>query len=158
MFRKFFIILGVFGIAAISVIIVFYFKNMNVGPTVLIHAKNGNVKFDVEISKTKEEREKGLMNRKSLKQNKGMLFIFEKPSPVNFWMKNTLIPLDMIFIDENLEIAHIENHAAPCPQNDANCPLYSSVVPIKYVLEIGADLAKINNIEVGNNVSIHLVE
>ena len=163
MSKKFFIVLGFFGIAfiAIAAFYTFYLisiRNYVPAPKVSISTMNGNVEFLVEVAKTQEEHAKGLMHRKSLKKTGGMLFVLDKPRTVNFWMKNTLIPLDMIFINENMKIVRIEYHAQPCPQGSSTCPFYSSTVPIKYVLEIGADLAKINNIEVGNDVVIYLVE
>ncbi|MFB6182833.1 MAG: DUF192 domain-containing protein, partial [Candidatus Nanohaloarchaea archaeon] len=71
-------------------------------------------KITLEIADTREERKKGLMFRKSLKNNHGMLFIFNKSANRTFWMKNTYIPLNIIFINENLTIVKIVN-AEPQP-------------------------------------------
>lgn len=163
MSNKFFIILGVFGIAFIVIAAFYTFYLISISDyipesKVSIATRNGDVEFLVEVAKTQEEQAKGLMYKKSLEKTGGMLFILDKPRTVNFWMKNTLIPLDMIFINENFKIVHVEYHAQPCPQGSSTCPFYSSNIPIKYVLEIGADLAKMNNIEPGNDVIIDLVE
>lgn len=113
----------------------------------------GVVNFDVEVARTMEERERGLMFRNFLEKEHGMFFVFEKPEITSFWMKHTKIPLDIIFIDENFKIVHIEKHAEPCPETALNCPIYSSKVPIKYVLEIAADLATSMGISEGNPVN-----
>ena len=67
--------------------------------------------YTVEIAKTEEERAKGLQNRKSLGDSEGMLFVFDKPQTVGFWMDKTEIPLDIIFIDED---DAIQNGYVPC--------------------------------------------
>lgn len=67
----------------------------------------GNKRFQVEIAFTEEEKEEGLSNRKSLDKNKGMLFVWEKPETVGMWMKDTLIPLDIIFINEDLIVISV---------------------------------------------------
>lgn len=109
---------------------------------VRISGQNGDIELKIEIADDPAERSRGLMNRNSMKDDEGMLFIFEKSDYVNFWMKNTLIPLDMIFIDQDHKIAHIASEVKPCPEGVLNCPLYPSELPVKYVLEINAGLSK----------------
>lgn len=121
---------------------------------VKISSQNGDVEFKVEISDDPAERSRGLMDRNSMKDNEGMYFIFEKSDYVNFWMKNTLIPLDMIFIDQNDRIAHIANDVKPCPKGTLNCPLYPSELPVKYVLEINAGLSKKHGFRNGDPVQL----
>jgi uncharacterized membrane protein (UPF0127 family) len=87
----------------------------------------------IELAITPEEKMQGLMYRESLEEKSGMLFINENAAMLSFWMKNTYIPLDIIFIDENREIINIEK-ADPCKQE--KCPLYKSKGEAKYVLEI----------------------
>lgn len=67
----------------------------------------GDREYNVKIAKTEEEREKGLQNVKELPEDEGMLFIFDNPQTVGFWMKDTLIPLDIIFINEDMEVISI---------------------------------------------------
>lgn len=69
--------------------------------------------FSVEIADTPETRARGLMFRRSLPEQGGMLFIYEHPQSVSFWMRNTLIPLDLIFIDETGAVRHIHPQARP---------------------------------------------
>lgn len=119
-----------------------------------ISGQNGDIEFRVEIADDPSERSRGLMDRNSLKDDEGMLFIFEKSNYVNFWMKNTLIPLDMIFIDQNHKIVHIANDVKPCPKGTLNCPLYPSELPVKYVLEINAGLSKKHGFRNGDPVQL----
>lgn len=114
----------------------------------------GKQEFDVEVALTDEQRQKGLMNRDELLEHRGMLFVFEKTGFVKFWMKNTLIPLDMLFIDEDGYIQHIVYSAAPClSKNDFDCPKYGSEKPVRYVLEINAGLATKLEIHDGDRVA-----
>lgn len=116
------------------------------GPFVLIEDK----KIDIEIATTDEERVKGLMFRENLCQNCGMLFVFEEEKPLSFWMKNTLIPLSIIFIDSDLNIVDIKN-ASPCITE--TCPSYPSNQTAKYVLEINQNIFNQNII--GSKIEIN---
>ena len=91
--------------------------------------------FSVEIASTPDELTKGLMYRNTMPQNHGMLFVFPDEKPRAFWMKNTLLFLDMVFIDTNSVIVHIEHNAQPCENNP--CRNYDSP-PARYVLEVNA--------------------
>lgn len=99
-----------------------------------------NTTFAVEIADDDEERARGLMYRDKLARNQGMLFVFPKEEPRTFWMKNTLISLDMIFLDGEQTIVSIQKQAKPC-RKQLVCPLYESHKPAKYVLEINGGLA-----------------
>ena len=89
--------------------------------------------FYVEVAKNDQEREKGLMDRKSMAADEGMLFIFEEMDQHNFWMKNTLIPLDMVWIDGNKTVVDIQA-AEPC--SSMPCAIYRPEGESKYVLEV----------------------
>ena len=95
------------------------------------------VRFEVELAITAEEKAKGLMHRETMANRAGMLFIYDIPQPVAFWMRNTLIPLDMIFIDVRGSVAHVHHNAIPLDET----PIYGGDA-IKAVLEINAGLAK----------------
>lgn len=97
-----------------------------------------------EIADTMYKQALGLMNRENLDENKGMLFIFNDEKVREFWMKNTLISLDMIFLDKNFKIVSIVENAQPCKTID--CEIYSSLYPAKYVIEINGGLSKKYNI------------
>lgn len=146
--RKKYIIL-LFAIVALLLFVAIFNIKQAKENLVIIKGK----KIIIEIADSEEERSKGLMFRTSLKENAGMLFIFDQPSIQAFWMKNTLIPLDMIFIDENKRIADIAT-AQPCTLDP--CPVYKSTRQVIYVLEVNAGFAERNNIDVGDKVEINL--
>jgi len=110
-----------------------------------------NICFDVWIARTNLERERGLMNVESLEENQGMLFVFSAQGNHTFWMKNTLIPLDMVWLNSDLEVVDI-SRAVPCKQDP--CTIYSSKKPVMYVLEISGDLSDKFQILEGNVLTI----
>ena len=108
------------------------------------------VAFQIEIADTPALREKGLMFRESLPENSGMLFVYEDPRPVSFWMRNTLIPLDMIFMDQSGVIRHIHPNARP--HDETPIPGASPDDPDpnrQFVLEIGGGEASRLGLQVG---------
>ncbi len=107
--------------------------------------------FTVDLSKNPIELEKGLMFVESMPELNGMLFIFPKSGIYPFWMKNTLIPLDIIWINENNQIIHISKQTPTCQVNP--CPTFSSENESLYVLEINSGLSDKFNITVGDKVS-----
>jgi hypothetical protein len=96
--------------------------------------------FLVELAQTQKEISRGLMFRDSLAQNRGMLFIFEVQGVYDFWMKNTKIPLDIIWLNEEKEVVFIKNNAPPCQEDF--CPSIRPNIEASYVLEINAGLAE----------------
>jgi len=91
------------------------------------------------------------MFRESLEESSGMIFVFEKKGMYGFWMKNTLIPLDVIFIDDNLHITGII-YAEPCKEDP--CRVYRPENQFKYVLEVNGNFTSRNNISLGNKVEL----
>ncbi len=124
------------------------------GPTMIINTNNDDYTFDIEIADTSEERAKGLMYRESMKDNHGMLFIFDEEQELNFWMKNTLMPLDMIFFDHDYKIVHIQHDAQPCKKDP--CEVFSSLKPAKYVLEVKGGTTERLGIVPGNTANVNL--
>jgi uncharacterized membrane protein (UPF0127 family) len=116
--------------------------------TVEIASRTGVLVFSVEIAATEPEREKGLMYRKSLPEGQGMLFDFQREQEVGFWMKNTYIPLDMIFIRGDGRIAGIAHDAQPLSEK-----VISSGVPVRAVLEVKGGTARRLGIEPGDRVA-----
>ncbi|WP_445384375.1 DUF192 domain-containing protein [Robiginitalea sp. IMCC44478] len=103
--------------------------------------------INIEIAETPYERETGLMYRKSMEEDQGMLFIFENEQPRSFYMKNTLISLDILFINQDLKVVSIARNTEPLNANGI-----PSGSPARYVLEIGAGLSDQWGIEVGNRI------
>lgn len=103
----------------------------------------------VELALDSAAQAQGLMFRESMPSDRGMLFMFPETSSLAFWMKNTLIPLDIIYISDAGEIVHIVT-AEPC--KISQCPSYPSTAPAKYVLELNAGEAKERGLEVGTNL------
>jgi uncharacterized membrane protein (UPF0127 family) len=108
----------------------------------------GSEKFTVEIADTVEKRIKGLMFRKNIPQNYGMLFVFEREEIQGFWMKNTVINLDIIFLDKDKRVVHIISNVPPCQKEP--CPVYRSARPAKYVLELRGERLKSLDLKVGD--------
>ena len=120
----------------------------------VITSGNNRHEFEVEIASTDQQRKIGLMNRRFMDNNRGMLFIFNTQGYVNFWMKNTFIPLDIIYINDQSIIEHISKNAQPCTAaRDIDCQKYNSEKPVKYVLEINGGLADEKAIRVGDKVN-----
>ena len=105
----------------------------------------------VEVPDDREEFARGLMFRKHLPWNSGMLFAFDDEEPRRFWMKNTLIPLDMIFVDSSSKIIDIKENVPPCKQEE--CPTYPSVEPAQYVLEVNAGFVQENGVKIGDRLA-----
>jgi uncharacterized membrane protein (UPF0127 family) len=116
---------------------------------VVVQAGGRPVPFRVEVAVTPAEHARGLMYRSHLDTDAGMLFVFEEPAVQRFWMKNTLIPLDMIFISSDLHIAGVVENAAPETETERMVPFRS-----QYVLEIGGGLASRLGIRAGEPVEL----
>lgn len=111
----------------------------------LFQGRGMPVEVSVEIADTDEERARGLMFRRDLPSGQGMLFIYESPQPVSFWMRNTLIPLDMIFIDARGEVRHVHPMARPLDETSVPGSAPDDPAPERLmVLEIrGGDAARL---------------
>lgn len=115
--------------------------------------ENGS-KIYAEVADSLSERVRGLSGRESLAPNSGMLFIFEKTEKPAFWMKDTLITLDILWIDSNKEIVQIERNAEPCVTD--GCKRYPSKYPVLYVLETPGGWTTQNAIHENTAVSFSL--
>jgi uncharacterized membrane protein (UPF0127 family) len=111
------------------------------------------LRFNVEVMDDVQERAQGLMFRESLPKFSGMLFVYETPQPVAFWMKNTLIPLDMLFFDDEGRLVRIKSQARPHDET----PVVGGE-NIRYVLEINGGLAEELGIDVGAELRHPAVE
>lgn len=104
----------------------------------------------IEIADSSAEHQTGLQNRKDLCDNCGMLFVFKSEEPRTFWMKDTSLSLDIIFIDQSGEVVSIAENTTPLSTN----PLYKSEKPARYVLEVNAGWSKKNSISKGDSIDI----
>lgn len=107
--------------------------------------------FDAEVAVTADERAQGLMYRESLEEGRGMLFVFPSEGLHSFWMKNTLIELDMIFIGADRRVVSVASRAKPC--RGEPCAHYAPTGPAAYVLEIAGGLAAKIGVAAGDAVT-----
>ena len=113
-----------------------------------------SIKVNVEIAKTDIERKNGLSNRQYLGDYDGMWFIFDEDVKNSFWMKDMLIPLDIIFVDSSGFIVDIKDNNASC--TDSYCPNITSSTSYRYVLEVNGNFCEENGVEVGHSITAHI--
>jgi uncharacterized protein len=107
-----------------------------------------------ELAVTDEERARGLMFRDKLLADQGMLFVFDAEEPHAFWMKNTLIPLDMLWLGGDKRVIHIEKNVPPCPADP--CPSYGPDTPARFVLELIGGSADARGLKIGDRLDFVL--
>jgi uncharacterized protein len=107
---------------------------------VAVVTPNG-VTINAELADTPQKRAKGLMYRETLARDRGMLFTFAEAQPWTFWMKNTRIPLDIVWMDGKKRIIHVERNVPVCHRTDEGCPQYQPNENALYVLELAAGMA-----------------
>lgn len=108
--------------------------------------------FQIELAVTPAEQRRGLMHRPTLPEGQGMLFVYPEPRMLSFWMKQTLIPLDILFFDHGGRLLQLYDNVPPCKQR--NCPTYSNETPAQYVLELPGGSAKRHSISIGNQFEL----
>ena len=137
-------------ILLIAIAIILFYPNLsfalfeNKGQVTIITIDGKLEKFDVEFARSEAEKATGLMFREHLAYDAGMLFMWTTSSVRQFWMKNTLINLDILFIDSDYRVVHIEKNA----KKDSS-RIISSILPVKYVLEIKAGQSQLRKITPG---------
>jgi hypothetical protein len=114
---------------------------------IIVDTKTGPRTFTVEIAADPKSQQRGLMFRKEMDADAGMLFDFHEPQPVSFWMENTILPLDMLFVRQNGTIANIRENAVPFSRD--NIPSDGNV---QLVIEINGGLSKSLGIAAGSTV------
>ena len=146
--RPFYWISGILILTLMGIMFYFEYQKAVDKNSITIFTGASPIKINVEFAKTPEEWQKGLMNRSSLPKNSGMLFIFPDETNRSFWMKNTPIPLDVIFISSKGRVNEMTT-LNPCPrasrrasQETEICQSYNSKTPAQYVLEINAGSAE----------------
>ena len=110
----------------------------------------------VELAITEMERAKGLQGREELAEDRGMFFEFEQSGVYRFWMSKTLIPLDIIWLDENLKVVYFQENVLPCQKDP--CPTYGSDDESLYVLEVQSGFVNKNKIVRGERFEFKSVE
>jgi hypothetical protein len=120
------------------------------GPSVEL----GGRTFSVEIADTQAKHQLGLMFRDSMPADHGMIFIFADEAPRSFWMKNTRIPLDIMYFDKDLKLVSLSADTPPCKVS--SCPAYPSIAPAKYVLELNAGIAASLGVGLGDKLKLEL--
>lgn len=108
-----------------------------VATTITLHTVTGVVTVQVDVANDEASRERGLMYKRSMPPDQGMLFLFADEAPRSFWMKNTYIPLDLIFIDARHQVVGVVQHAEPL----TTTPRFIAT-PAQYVLEVNAGFAQ----------------
>ncbi|HLD05669.1 MAG TPA: DUF192 domain-containing protein [Candidatus Nanoarchaeia archaeon] len=117
--------------------------------TLRIQTAEQEIPLTIEIAQTSDERHQGLSHRTHLKENHGMLFIFEEEKMLTFWMKDTLIPLDIFFIGKDSKVVDIQTMQS-CLEEP--CPFYISKEKAQYALEVNAGFALQHKIIIGDTV------
>ncbi|MCG6962855.1 MAG: DUF192 domain-containing protein [Acidobacteria bacterium] len=113
-------------------------------------------RIDLELAITPEEHERGLMYRPHLAPDRGMLFLFDKPVVPDFWMKNTWVPLDMVFLGDDGLVVDIADNVQPCRADP--CPEYSPRAACIAVLEIAGGTAAAHGVVRGAHIRLSGVE
>jgi uncharacterized membrane protein (UPF0127 family) len=108
--------------------------------------------YTIELALTPEEQAQGLMYRENLPDKTGMLFVFPQAEPHHFWMKNTMIPLDMIWLDAAGKVVYVSADTPPCKADP--CGTYGPDGPARQVLEIAGGMAKKEGVTVGATLKI----
>jgi len=122
-------------------------------PQVLLHGRGEPSRVTVELASTPRERTQGLMYRKSLGKDEGMLFLFDRTDIQKFWMKNTFVSLDMIFINEQMKVVGVEANAEPLTLQPRGPDL-----PSRYVLEVVGGWAESHGVASGTTVELIGIE
>jgi uncharacterized ACR, COG1430 len=172
-FRKHFVAvaLALVGLAAIAFILPYFLGDNNnntqrvieLTPDDIVFRKDAELsifkkdsllqRLEVQLAQTEDERAVGLMYRSSMEEQQGMWFVFENEAPRSFYMKNTLIPLDIIYLNKDKKVVSIAKNARP--KDETSLP---SEAPAMYVLEINGGLADKWGIEKGDRVEISKLE
>jgi uncharacterized protein len=119
------------------------------GPRVVL--PSGAV-YAVELARTPEEQAQGLMYRESLAPRAGMIFLFRDAAPHQFWMKNTMIPLDIVWLDGSGRVLFVSAETPPCRADP--CPSYGPDVPASTILEIAGGMAAKERVTVGSTIRL----
>lgn len=147
--KKLAVVFFILAIILVAICGIYFVSSKHSGENIKEACINGTC-FDVEIADSDEERQTGLMYRDNLPLNSGMLFIFDSSEKHAFWMKNTYISLDLIWIDEDKKVVSIKKGAEPCLEE--RCDSFMPHKDARYVLEVNSGYAIVLGIEEGDEV------
>ena len=116
---------------------------------VTIHTTYGTIGLTLEVANTPQKRTQGLMFRRNLEKNTGMIFVFDADTTSSFWMKNTPLPLDILFLDARKTIVDYVS-MDPCIKDP--CQLYGSQIPYGYAIEVGEGFIRKKQVKIGDTV------
>lgn len=117
---------------------------------IVIHNAQGkDVVLDCEVARTEKEKERGLMFRKFLGKNRGMIFVYNKPAEMNFWMQNTVLPLSIAYVHEKLFISSIHD------MKPLSLDIISSDIPVLYAIEVNEGWFRTHQILSGSKITIY---
>lgn len=117
-------------------------------------ASNSTNRVYVELAQSAEQKLRGLMFREYLSADGGMLFVYDREDYYSFWMKNTKIPLDIIYISADMRIVDIKHDFQPCTTQD--CPAYTPAHAAQYILEVNGGYVEKKNVKIGDEVKLFL--
>lgn len=149
--KNLFIIILLLFLFFVSIFLFIKFTNNKTKDKTKINIKE-NI-YTLIVSRTDEDKARGLMNVSYMKSNEGMIFIYENEVKYGFWMKNCLIPLDMIFINKDGKVVDINKNALPCKENIV-CPTYYPDFNYKYVIELNSGQIDEIDLKIGDIVKI----
>ncbi len=164
-FKPTYIAMVILLISAIVLIIYIFYKtkapskneilDINDYDTISVQV-NGKL-YKLKFADTNKKRQQGLMYIETLPKNEGMLFVFEKPGIYPFWMKDTKIPLDIIWLDDTKQVVYIKENAKPCATTvGAVCKSIIPTKKAKYVIELNAGEVKNLNLKPSDTIEFHL--
>lgn len=151
--RPFFLISAVTILFLLSIVSYQKYQKIADENTIAIFTGAGLVKIRIEYARTPKELRQGLMNRTKLSKNSGMLFVFPDEKIRTFWMKDTPIPLEIMFIDTKGRISEI-TAMKPCAADAKNCPVYVSKQHARFAIEVNSGFSQKNKIIEGDILEI----
>jgi len=126
--------------------------NSNSNPIGTVHFIEQQLDISVEIAASQSQREQGLMHRTGLGEKQGMLFAYPDQAIRSVWMKNTLLPLDVLFINADGRIVAMLENLQPCRHDP--CPIFESKKPAMYMLELNAHFSKIQQLKIDQRLQL----
>lgn len=160
----------IFGVAGISAIMFYiptiqtYIETAMESQDEKIKEKYHKAKVDVngfeimaDIAMTADQQEKGLSIKDSLKENEGMLFIFQKEGKYDFWMNGMKFPIDILWLDTAGKVVHVESNLKPCI-SEKDCPDFVPSKDALYVLETVAGFAERHDVKIGTDIDFQLIK